>query len=80
ARREPTRSYLDGRQRRLSVLRAELGALRGWRTRARRLRQLAFPPASYMRAHFGARSRLALPWLYAFRAAKGVAGLFRRVT
>jgi len=80
ARRERTRSYLDARQRRLSVLRAELGALRGWRARARRLRLLAFPPASYMRSRFGARSRLALPWLYAFRAAKGVARLFRRVT
>ncbi len=27
----------------------------------------------------GTRSRLALPWLYAFRAARGVARLFRRV-
>ncbi len=80
ARAEPTRSYLDGHQRRLSVLRAELGALRGWRARARRLRLLAFPPATYMRSHFGSRSRLALPWLYVSRAARGVARLFRRVT
>jgi hypothetical protein len=80
ARPEPTRSYLDSRPRALGLLRAEVGALRGWRVRARRLRQLAFPPPSYMRARFGARSRLALPWLYAFRAARGVARLFRRVT
>lgn len=80
ARREPTRSYLDRDQRRLRLLRAELGGLRGWRARVRKLRQLAFPPAAFMQAHFGSRSRLALPWLYAFRAARGVARLFRRVT
>lgn len=79
ARHERTRSYLHRDPRRLRVLRAELGALRGWRARAQRLRQLAFPPASFMHAHFGTRSRLALPWLYAFRAARGVARLFRRV-
>jgi len=80
ARREPTRAYLARDPRRLRVLGAELGALHGWRARARKLRQLAFPPAPYMQARFGARSRLALPWLYAFRAARGVARLFRRVT
>ena len=80
ARRERTRAYLDHDQRRLGVLRAELGGLRGWRARARRLRQLALPPASYMQARFGTRSRLALPWLYAYRAARGVVRLFRRVT
>ena len=77
---EVTRSYLDPRQRRARLLRAELGALRGWRARAQRLRQLAFPPATFMQARFGTRSRLALPWLYAYRAARGVARLFRRVT
>jgi hypothetical protein len=80
ARAEASRSYLDRRQRRLGVLRSELAAARGWRARARRLRRLAFPPASYMRAQFGTRSRLALPWLYAYRAARGVARLFRRIT
>lgn len=79
-RRERTGEYLHRDPRRLRVLRAELVALRGWRARARRLRQLAFPPAAYMQASFGTRSRLALPWLYAFRAARGVARLFRRVT
>jgi len=33
-----------------------------------------------MHESFGTRSRLALPWLYAFRAARGVARLFRRAT
>jgi len=80
ARHERTRSYLHPDPRRLRVLRAELGALRGWRARAQRLRHLAFPPASFMHESFGTRSRLALPWLYAFRAARGVARLFRRAT
>jgi hypothetical protein len=80
ARAEASRSYLDRRQRRLGVLRSELAAAHGWRARAQRLRRLAFPPASFMRAHFGTRSRLALPWLYAYRAARGVARLFRRIT
>ena len=80
ARRERTREYLHRDPRRLRVLRAEIGALRGWRARARRLRQLAFPPATFMHESFGTRSRLALPWLYAFRAARGVARLFRRAT
>ena len=78
ARAERPRSYLDGDQRRFSVLRSELGALRGWRARAWRLRRLAFPPASYMRSRFGARAPL--PWLYAWRALRGVARLFGRVT
>jgi len=80
ARAEKTRSYLGARPRRLRVLRAELAGERGWRARARRLRQLAFPPASYMRESFRTRSPLALPWLYAYRAARGVVRLFRRVT
>lgn len=80
ARNERTRSYLHRDPRRLRVLRDELGALRGWRARAQRLRQLAFPPAEFMQARFGARSRLALPWLYVYRAARGVARLFRRAT
>ncbi|HEY6139211.1 MAG TPA: hypothetical protein VI670_15715, partial [Thermoanaerobaculia bacterium] len=71
---------LERDPRRLRVLRAELAALRGWRARARKLRQLAFPPAPFLQERFGTRSRLALPWLYAFRAARGVARLFRRVT
>lgn len=79
ARAERSRSYLDRRPRRLGVLRAELAAEHGWRARARRLRQLAFPPASFMQASFRTRSRLALPWLYAYRAARGVARLLRRV-
>jgi hypothetical protein len=80
ARAERSREYLEQRPRRLRILRAELAAEPGWRARARRLRQLAFPPAAYMQARFRTRSRLALPWLYLLRGLKGVARLFRRIT
>lgn len=79
ARAEKSRSYLQPNPHRLAVLRAELAGEHGWRARARRLRHLAFPPPSFMREHFRTRSPLALPWLYAYRAARGVARLFRRV-
>jgi len=79
ARDEPTRTYLD-RRRRGALFLADLGALPGWRARARRFRQLAFPPPAFMRERFHTHSSLALPWLYAYRAARGVARLFRRVS
>lgn len=80
ARHERTRTFLNRRRRNASILANDLAALGGWRARAKRLRQLAFPPAAYMREHFATRSRFALPWLYAYRAARGVARLFRRVS
>ena len=58
---------------------ADFAALPGWRARLRRLRQLAFPPPAFVLQQFGARTRLALPWLYAWRGARGIARLFRRV-
>lgn len=75
AQRERTRAFLR-RRREGAVLAGDLAALGGWRARAKRLRQLAFPPASYMRKHYGSRS----PWSYARRIARGVARLFRRVS
>lgn len=76
---EPSRTYLDRHMTRASVMLSELRALT-WRTRARRLWQLAFPPVAFMRQSFSMRSRLALPWLYVYRALRGVARLFRRVS
>jgi hypothetical protein len=73
-----TRQFPDRHQRRASVLLANLRALT-WRQRARRLRQLAFPPRAFMVASFPQRSRAALPWLYAWRALRGIARLFRRI-
>ena len=49
-----------------------------WRERGERVWQLAFPPPQFMRASFGARSSWALPWLYVYRAIRGVGRLFRR--
>lgn len=60
-----------------AMLVANLRAL-SWRARAQRLWQLAFPPAAFMRASFGPRSRAALPWLYVYRGMRGIGRLFRR--
>jgi hypothetical protein len=48
-----------------------------WRDRARLLREHLLPPASFMRAKYGAAPAVALPALYAHRVvAGGVAWLF----
>ena len=75
---EPSAAFLDRERRRGAVLKDELAALT-WRQKLKRLRQLAFPPAAFMRQSFGTESRLALPLLYAWRGVRGVARLFRRV-
>lgn len=79
ARAEASRSFLKRNRRRGAMLAQDLGALRGWRARATRLRQLAFPPAAFMHATFRTRSRAALPFLYAYRALRGIGRLFRKV-
>jgi hypothetical protein len=79
ARAEESARFLDRTQRRGALLAASVAALPGWRARARRLRQLAFPPRSYMFEQFRTRSGAALPWLYAFRGVRGLARLFRRI-
>jgi hypothetical protein len=75
---EPSRVFLD---RRLTYGRETLANLRAlsWGERLTRLRQLAFPPAAFMRQSFTMRSRAALPWLYVYRGARGVARLMRSV-
>ncbi|HYR27744.1 MAG TPA: nucleotidyltransferase family protein, partial [Thermoanaerobaculia bacterium] len=78
ARDEPSRTFMNRRITRGRVLAANLRAL-PWRSRAWRLWQLAFPPRRFMERSFGTRSRLALPWLYVYRGARGLARLFRRV-
>jgi hypothetical protein len=75
---EPSRAFMNRRITRGRILAANLRAL-PWRSRARRVWQLAFPPAAFMERSFGTRSRLALPWLYVYRGARGLARLFRRV-
>jgi hypothetical protein len=78
-REEPTRAWLEHGRTRGAEFAAEMAATRGWRARARRLRQIAFPSRDFMRAQFGSDSPLLLPWLYAWRGVRGVARLFRRV-
>jgi hypothetical protein len=75
---EPSAAYLDHDRRRAAVLGGELKAL-GWPSRLRRLRELAFPPAAFMRQSFPAAPAAALPLLYVWRGARGVLRLFRRV-
>lgn len=77
ARGEPSAAFLDRGLRRGEVLARDLRALGSWRARARRIWQLAFPPAEFM-LRGGSRSRAALPWLYAVRAANGLRRLFDR--
>lgn len=76
--REPSSAFLDRDITHGGVLVANLRALSA-AERVRRLWQLAFPPAEFMRKSFGVRSGFALPFLYAVRAARGVIRLFRRV-
>lgn len=72
---ERSARYLDRDARRGSILFAEMQAL-PWRSRVVRLAQLAFPPAPFMREHFGATP---LPLAYGYRALRGCARLFRKV-
>ena len=75
---EPSAAFLDRSRTRGAVLAGDLKAL-DWRGRLERLRDLALPPAAFMRATFPSAPRVALPWLYLYRCARGVLRLFHRV-
>lgn len=77
-REEPSAAFLERNRLRASVLRGDLKAL-GWRSRLRRLRELALPPPAFMRQSFPSAPVVALPALYVWRGARGVARLFRRI-
>lgn len=77
SREEPSRVFLDRAITHGGVMAASLRAL-PWRARLQRLRQLAFPPAEFMRHRFGSRHRLLLPWLYGYRGLRGLTRLFRK--
>jgi len=47
-------------------------AIAGWADKVRFLRELVFPPSSYMLAKYAPARPRALPWLYARRALEGV--------
>jgi hypothetical protein len=77
ARDEPSRAFLDRDITHGGVLASSLRAL-SWRARLERLRQVAFPPAAFMRQQFGTRHTVTLPWWYFYRGVRGVARLFRK--
>lgn len=77
ARDEASSVFLDPGLTYGGVMLANFRAL-PWRERIQRLRQLAFPPAAFLRQTYGARGPL--PWLYLRRGARGVRRLFRRMT
>jgi hypothetical protein len=60
---------------RMGQLIAGLRALRGWRDRARWVKELAFPPARYMHWKYPANNNTWLPVLYARRGLAGMARL-----
>ena len=76
---EPSRVLLD---REVTYGKETLANLRAlpWKQRMIRLRQLAFPPPSFMRQAFATQSRVFLPLLYVYRGARGVARLFRKAS
>lgn len=76
-REESSRTFLDRDITRGGVLLADFRPL-SWRARGERLWQLVFPPATFMLASFRTRSRILLPWLYMYRALRGIARLFKR--
>ncbi len=78
SRDEASRLFLNRELTQGGVLVANLRAL-PWRARLQRLWQVAFPPPAFVRQSFGVRGRLALPLLYAWRGARGLLRLFRRV-
>ncbi len=78
-RNEPSAAFLDRSRTRAALLSGDLKALT-WRARMRRLRELAFPPAAFMRQSFPTAPVALLPVLYLWRGVRGVLRLFRRVS
>lgn len=76
---EPSRIFLDRDLTYGAMTLANLRAL-PWRARWTRLRQLAFPPAAFMRHSFATRRRVVLPWLYVLRVVRGVTRLLRKAS
>jgi hypothetical protein len=70
---EPAARYFSGG--RLRQMAGDFLSLEGWSARAHWLRELAFPPAAYMRWKYPDRRQAWLPWLYARRGTRGLARL-----
>jgi hypothetical protein len=76
---EPSSAFLRQGRTYGSTLLADFAALPDWRRRLQRARQLAFPPAAFMRESFGVRTKTLLPLLYLWRGVRGVVRLAQRV-
>ncbi len=74
---EPTAGFLKARPH-VAVVAQDLAALPTWTSRARLVRQHAFPPAAYMRDTYAPESHLPLALLYLTRAWKGARKWFAR--
>lgn len=77
AEREGLTAYLGGPRPLATQLWLDLRALNGWRARCRLLREHLLPPSAYVRSRYGV-GRLALPFVYAYRACCGAPRWFRR--
>jgi hypothetical protein len=74
---EPSAEYLRGRLRRVDILRSDLESLRGWRARAKLLREHLLPAPAYILHSYGGASRYLLPVLYVHRMVHGAFEWFR---
>ncbi len=66
-----SRVWLDPNRDQLQDALDDFRALSGWRDRARLVREHLLPPASFMRAKYGAAPAIVLPVLYAHRLVSG---------
>jgi hypothetical protein len=76
---DATSALFDPRLRQIDLMRADLAALPTWSARVRLLRQHVLPPAAFMRARYGIRFGVALPWWYVVRLISGGPRWFRRL-
>jgi Uncharacterised nucleotidyltransferase len=77
AKEEGLSVYLDGTRPLALQAVTDMRALGGWRARGRLLREHLLPPPAYMRARYGTRGWLALPFLYVYRVCRGAPGWLR---
>jgi hypothetical protein len=74
---EASAAFLEGTRTKFDVLRSDLSALPGWRSRLRLVREHLFPPRAYMRRTAGVRHPALLPFAYLWRIVSGARKWFR---
>ena len=75
---ERTAAFLHPGRRQVDLLRSDLRALRGWRSRLRLVRQHLFPSPRYMRERYRVRGWIPLLAVYVWRIAAGAPRWFRQ--